>query len=226
MIMNDLNSTILTKNEILMIIDNRLFSSVESVSNLTTISIAVLTLIITVYFFMMGYQAMKIGRVTSTIKREVLLEIDKKFNLESKMIEQDFNRKLNKHLKYNMQQYKDEAQKEEFIRNIMFKHLSELLADEIQYNGTNNLKEVFNRYSERLYLVSQLTSNNEKEVKVVLRKLSTGEYDKLLRLQAVQEYLSILEHKTDMNLPEELFTVKKTILDNGWEVKLSREEKY
>jgi hypothetical protein len=215
--MNDLNSTVM------LIINEKLFNSIESVTNLISNSIDIFAVMAGLYAVLMGYQLYKVKKISSEIKEEVMIEIDKKFNQESKVIEDAFNTKLNKHLKYNMKQYKNEAQKEEFIRNIMFKHLSELLAEEIQYNGTNNLKEVFNRYSERLYLVSQLTSNDEKEVRVVLRKLSTGEYDKLLRLQAVQEYLDILEHKVDMDLLAELFTVRRTILDNGWEVRLNRE---
>jgi hypothetical protein len=210
--MTDLNSTILTQQEILQIIDKQLFSSVESVTNLVTVSIGLFSLMITIYILIIGYQTIKIGKIASTIKDEVLLEIDKKFNIESKMIEEEFNRKLIKHLRYNMKVYKEEAQKEEFIRNVIFKNLSELLADEIRGNGEFNLNEVFNLYSDRLYLVSQLTSGNEKEVKIALKKLSTGTYLKILRLEAFQTYINILETKADIDIDRELYEVKKAIL--------------
>jgi hypothetical protein len=211
--MSDLNSTVLTKKDILQIIDNQLFSSVESVTDLVTLSITLFSIMITIYILIIGYQTIKIGKIASTIKDEVLLEIDKKFNIESKMIEEEFNRKLLKHLRYNMKVYKEEAQKEEFIRNVIFKNLSELLSDEIRVNGEFNLNEVFNLYSDRLYLVSQLTSGNEKEVKIALKKLSTGTYYKILRLEAFQTYLNILETKSDIDIDKELYEVKKAILD-------------
>ncbi len=211
--MNDINSTYLTKEQIIRVIDDRLFSSVESVSNLTSIILAVLAIAITVALIIFGMQIVTTRKMTSNIKEDVLAEIDKKFNRESKIIEEDFQRKLTKNLKFYMKEYQIEAQKEEFIRNVIFKNLSELLADEIRVNGESNLNEVFNLYSDRLYLISQLTSNNANEVKKALKKLSTGTYDKILRLEAFKEYLDILEKKTDMDIGIELYNVKKTILD-------------
>ena len=212
--MCDINSTILTtKKELLDIVDDRLFSSVESVSNLTSITLAVLAIAITVALIIFGFQVVSIRKMTTNIKEEVLVEINKKFNIESKIIEEDFQRKLTKNLKFYMKEYQVEAQKEEFIRNVIFKNLSELLADEIRVNGESNLNEVFNLYSDRLYLISQLTSNNANEIKKALKKFSTGTYNKILRLEAFKEYLDILEKKTDMDIGIELYKVRKTILN-------------
>lgn len=212
--MSDLNSTIfLTEDQIIRLIDDRLFGSLESVINVIDVLLGVVFFGITVFLVITGLKYKSVVGITNKIKDEVSMEINQKFNMETKMIEEDFNKRLLKHLKYNMKEYKKEAQKEEFIRNIIFKHLSELLADEIRVNGDSNLKEVFNLYSDRLFLISQLTSNDEKEVKKSLKKLSTGTYDKILRLEAFKEYLNILENKIDMDIVKELYDVKKAILN-------------
>jgi len=212
--MSDLNSTIfLTEDQILKLIDNRLFESLDSIISVIDVLLGVVLFGITVFLVITGLKYISVIGITNKIKDEVSMEINQKFNMETKMIEDDFNSRLQKHLKYNMKEYKKEAQKEEFIRNIIFKHLSELLADEIRVNGDSNLKEVFNLYSDRLFLISQLTSNDEKEVKKSLKKLSTGTYDKILRLEAFKEYLNILENKIDMDIVKELYEVKKAILN-------------
>jgi hypothetical protein len=214
--MNDLNITSLTEKEIVRIIDDRLFSSLDGVVNLIDVSLVILTIGLTIFIVITGLKYKSMMEVTKKIKDEVLADINKKFNQESKMLEDEFHRKLTRNLRYNIKhhikEYKDEAQREEFIRNIIFKHLSELLADEIKINGESNLKEVFNLYSDRLYLISQLTSNNEIEVKKALRKLSTGTYNKILRLQAFKEYLDILEKKIEIDVTIELYDVKKAML--------------
>jgi len=210
--MNDLNITSLTEKEIVRIIDDRLFSSLDGVVTLIDVSLAILTIGLTIFIVITGLKYKNMMEVTKKIKDEVLAEVNKKFNQDSKMLEEEFRKKLTRNLRYHMKQYKDEAQREEFIRNIIFKHLSELLADEIKINGESNLKEVFNLYSDRLYLISQLTSNNEIEVKKALRKLSTGTYNKILRLQAFKEYLDILEKKIEIDVTIELYDVKKAML--------------
>jgi len=211
--MNDINSTYLTKEQIIRVIDDRLFGNLDSIMSLIEVSLVILTIGITIFLVITGLKSRKIIEIIDDMKDNVSSEIDKKFNIESKIIEEDFQRKLTKNLKFYMKEYQIEAQKEEFIRNVIFKNLSELLSDEIRVNGESNLNEVFNLYSDRLYLISQLTSNNANEVKKALKKLSTGTYDKILRLEAFKEYLDILEKKTDMDIGIELYNVKKTILD-------------
>ena len=212
--MNDINVTYLTEKEIIRLLDDRLLGSLDSVISLIDVSLGVLAIGITIFLVITGLKSRKIREVIDDMKDNVSFEIDKRFYIESKIIEESFQRKLTKNLKFYMKEYQVEAQKEEFIRNVIFKNLSELLADEIRVNGESNLKEVFNLYSDRLYLVSQLTSNNEKEVKKSLKKLSTGTYDKILRLEAFNEYLNILEKKTNMDIGIELYEVGKIILTN------------
>jgi hypothetical protein len=210
--MSDLNITSLTEKEIVRIIDDRLFSSLDGVVNLIDVSLVILTIGLTIFIVITGLKYKSMMEVTKKIKDEVLAEVNKKFNQESKMLEEEFRKKLTRNLRYHMKQYKDEAQREEFIRNIIFKDIGELLANEIKINGESNLKEVFNLYSDRLYIISQLTSNNEIEVKKALRKLSTVTYNKILRLQAFKEYLDILEKKIEIDVTIELYDVKKAML--------------
>jgi hypothetical protein len=210
--MSDLNITSLTEKEIVRIIDDRLFSSLDGVVNLIDVSLVILTIGLTIFIVITGLKYKSMMEVTKKIKDEVLADVNIKFNQESKMLEEEFRKKLTRNLRYHMKQYKDEAQREEFIRNIIFKDIGELLANEIKINGESNLKEVFNLYSDRLYIISQLTSNNEIEVKKALRKLSTVTYNKILRLQAFKEYLDILEKKIEIDVTIELYDVKKAML--------------
>jgi len=167
----------LTPEQINAIIDARMLSSVDGInstlSNAIDIFLGIFSTIAIVISFVtvIGYFKRK------KIVEEVLLEVNKEIDKDKTNIIQNVEAKAYSRIENSIQKYKEQSQAEEYYRNMMFKDLSNMLATELHFNKSNNLKEVFSIHAERLGVVTNLTSGREKETIRAINQLSTGTYE-------------------------------------------------
>ncbi len=124
--------------------------------------------------------------------------INKKFRKEAEDTREDIQQQLNNYVRTSIKKLKKESQKEEFLRNLIFKDLNNILSSEL--NEHTNFSEVFNTYALRYYIISQLTSGDDHEKKLALRKLSIGAYKQLTKLESFKEYITTLKENEDTSL--------------------------
>jgi hypothetical protein len=197
----------LTEDKINSLIDEKLLSSVDGINSMIGNSLTLLFGAFTIYLIFTGISFFHRKKIVE----EVMLEVRKELNTEIRSVEDNINLKFNKHIKNSIKKFKDESQEEEYVRNLIFKDLSSMLADEIRGNGDHNLSDVFNWYAERLYIIIQLTSGNEREVRRSLKKLSTGSYNMILTLKSFQKYIELLDKNIDMDISIDLEKLKNTM---------------
>ncbi len=148
---------------------------------------AISILIVIIGFFNFRYK----NEIREEIEEKTTYLVNKKFRQESEDIIEDIHKKLNSYVKTSIKKLKKESQKEEFLRNLIFKDLNTILSSELN-NGTN-ISEVFSIYADRYYVISQLTSGDENERKKALRKLSIGAYKQITKLKSFKDYLQLLK---------------------------------
>ena len=184
---DQLNQIILTNIE-------NINSSIANNLQVLEIALAFISILLVIIGFVNFFHK---KRIMEEIEEKTSYLINKKFRQESEEIREEINKKLNIYVKNSIKKLKQESQKEEFLRNLIFKDLSSTLSSELN-NGTN-LAEVFNTYANRYYIISQLTSGNDDERKRALRKLATGSYKQITKLKSFKEYLILLKD-TDTSL--------------------------
>jgi hypothetical protein len=194
--MNDINSTIYT------IVNNQILKNFEIITTLNSNTFEILFAGVTILFIVIGFNHYN-------YKQHMAFEIGRQLEKEK----EEFLKESLKDLKKLINQYKNESQKEEFLRNIIFKDLTKILASEIKGDEEHQLNEKFSLHSDRLEVITQLTSGDENEVRKAIRRLSTKTYRKIIRLQSFVEYIDILEGKaSSMNLEEELRILKNIMI--------------
>jgi len=186
--MHDINNTIIT------IVDGQLLKNFEIITALNANTFEILFAGITILFIVIGFNHFN-------YKQHMAFEIGKQLEREK----EEFLKASLKDLKKLINQYKYESQKEEFLRNIIFKDLTKILASEIKGDKEHQLTEKFSLHADRLEVITQLTSGDENEVRKAIRRLSTKTYNKIIRLQSFIDYIEVLEGKaSSMDLEEEL----------------------
>jgi len=189
--MNDINQTV--EN----FVNNRILANFENIMALNEYCLEIIMGGITIFLVILGFNY-------SANKRVISSEIKKQLAKEK----EEFKREAHKDLKKLMNQYRQKSQKEEFLRNMIFKDLIKILSSELQDKNFKDITEKFNLHAERLEVITQLTSGNEEEVIVSLKRLATRTYDKIIRLQSFRDYIQILENQSRMYIKEELATLR------------------
>jgi len=204
-LIKDLNTTIMNKTSISNLINEKLINNIDginsSISNVLTLLFGALT----TYFLFIAFNFFQKKKII----KDVILESHKEINEEIKNLKEENKIEFNRHIKNSINENRKESQKDEYIRNLIFYDLSKMLASDINENGENNLKKVFNLYSTRLLIATQLTSGEEKQIKFALRKLSLKVYYRLLSLKPVKDYIETLEERDDMDIFKELEDFKR-----------------
>jgi hypothetical protein len=190
--MNDINNTVIS------IVNNELLKNFEIITALNANTFEILFAGITILFIVMGFSHFN-------YKQHMVFEIGKQLEKEK----EEFLKESLKDLKKLINQYKYESQQEEFLRNIIFKDLTKILASEIKGDKEHQLNEKFSLHADRLEVITQLTSGDENEVRKALRRLSTKTYNKIIRLQSFIDYIEVLEKQaSSMDIEEELSILK------------------
>ncbi len=190
-IVNGNDEVYLTIDQLNQVLLNNMENANSAVANnLQVLGIALAAisiLIVIIGFFNFRYK----NEIREEIEEKTTYLVNKKFRQESEDIIEDIHKKLNSYVKTSIKKLKKESQKEEFLRNLIFKDLNTILSSELN-NGTN-ISEVFSIYADRYYVISQLTSGDENERKKALRKLSIGAYKQITKLKSFKDYLQLLK---------------------------------
>jgi len=181
--------------EIHSIIDERLLGSVEAINSTIALVIAMFTLIIAVIGFGFYDNSHKKKELLSEVEDKTTLMIDKKFKEQIEETNIEINKKTNSIINHAILRLKHESRKEEFLRNMLFSDLNKMHATEQKKNATKAL----NDYSDRYYIVSQLTSGISKEQTSALSRLPTGAYKKITKLESFKNYITFLKN-SDISL--------------------------
>ncbi len=173
------------------IIDERLLGSVEAINSIFELIIAIFTVMLVV----VGYTSYNIKRqkeeISSEIEYRLNIVISKKFKEQEEEIYEEINQKTKSIIKNTNKKIRNEFQKEEFLRNMLFNDLNKMRAT--QQQNSENIAQAFSDHVDRYNVVSQLTSGIKDEQTKALRKLSTGVYKKIIKLQSFKNFIEFLK---------------------------------
>ncbi len=199
-------------NEITSQVNQIILNNIENINStianhlqVLEISLAFASILLVALGFMNFTYKKQLIREMEKHKKQIKIEIEerteqlinKKFRQEAEDTREEIYHKLSTYVKTSIRKLKKESQKEEFLRNLIFKDLNTILSSEL--SNHTNISEVFNTYANRCFIISQLTSGNDHERKIALRKLSIGSYKQITKLESFKEYLKLLK-KTDTSL--------------------------
>lgn len=173
------------------IIDERLLGSIEAINSIFAIITAIFTLMLVVA----GYMSFNIKKqkeeISSEIEYRLNIVISKKFKEQEEEIYEEINQKTKSIIKNTNKKIKNEFQKEEFLRNMLLNDLNKMRAT--QQQNSENIAQAFSDHVDRYNVVSQLTSGIKDEQTKALRKLSTGVYKKIIKLQSFKNFIEFLK---------------------------------
>jgi hypothetical protein len=203
-------TTPMTPEQIEAFMNAKLLANVENINSTISNMVTLLGVAIALIGAIATFTIFQRKKIVS----EVMAEVHKELDEEKQRIIRQADEKANAMIHEEILEYKQKAMLEEYYRNMMFKDLSTLLADEIHINDTNNLAEVFAKHADRYEIVAKLTSGKKKETREALKRLVKGDY-KIIRLEAFKKYIEILERqKYDLYINEQLRALKKVMEEN------------
>lgn len=197
----------LSKDEIICIINDRLLDSIEGVNTGMAIAIAFIFGLLTLYTVLMGLSVLNVKKVRDEILQEVKKGITEEINEKSKRID--------KNIKKSILKNHQATQEDEYLRNLIFYDLSKILASDINELAETDMKKVFNLYSTRLLVATQLTSGDKKQIKRALKMLSLSAYKPLRSFISIQNYIKTLELRDDLDIEDELLAIKKSLQEDN-----------
>jgi len=192
------------------IVNSSVLSSIDGINSTIGNSLNIFIAVITVTLTIVGF--------ISFSKKKIIEEIDT--NLENKFIEERrkfetiTDEKINEYLKIYIKELKSQIHKEEFLRNLMTFDIYKILSTEIKLNGENNINQIFNIHSDRIFTISQLTSGNSKQIIKALKKLKNGNlaYEPIIASDNFRNYISYLEKNyNELSIKKEIFKFKEKV---------------
>ena len=184
-------------NDIKNIVNQTLIQNVDGINSAISNNLTLLIFFFTIVFAFIGF--FKYDK--SKLKDEVFSDVKRDLRLEVNEIKDSITNDFNRYMKQNLDQHKMMVYKEEYLRNLINFELNKMLASELKINGDNNFNEVFGLYSDRLFLIAELTSGDKKQIIKALKKLNIGEFKKLIKLTSIQDYLTfLLENREEIDI--------------------------
>lgn len=182
------DQTSLSKEELTHIINEQLLGNVDAINSTISNYLTVFGILLAIGSLILSFG---VYFKKKELDQKIQEYVEKQFNQEFHNVIKEVNKRANILIGRENTKLKKEYQKEEYLRNFIFYDLNKILSSELS-NG-KNLSEIFNLHADRIYLITQLTSGEEKKITKALRQLSIGNYDKITRLDSFGQYISFLK---------------------------------
>jgi hypothetical protein len=192
-----------TEEDVINIVNKVILSSVDGVNSSIETFLTFAFGVATIYAVITGFNFFSVSKLKKELKEELNKHIGEEIN--------EKNKNINKNIKKSILENQQIFQEDEYLRNLIFYDLSKTLATDINKLGEENLKKVFNLYSTRLLVATQLTSGSEKKIKIALKTISQPSYSIFLSLTSVRNYIKTLEFRDELNIEDQLLSIKKSI---------------
>ena len=174
----------MTKEEV----QRLLLENVDGINSAISNYLAVFAIIITVLSLLQYFKGKQLDKKIEEV-------VKNKFLSESSLIVDEMKDRVKILIGSENKKLKKDYQKEEYLRNLIFYELNNILASEL--NNGSNISDVFGKHGERLHVVIQLTSGDDEKMIKAIKKFSTGTYNKITRLDSFKNYINFIKKSSD-----------------------------